>query len=164
MFRTSLIIVVLLLVSACGEQPLKVFERKPVAPELVLDSLEGDAFRLSDWKGQPVVVNFWASWCPPCREEIPSMNRAWDRLRLEGVQMVGVNYGEDAETVKRFIAHTPIEFPIALDPDETKSKRWPVEGLPITFILDSEGRVVYSAAGPREWDAPDLLQKITSLN
>lgn len=164
MIRLFSIFLLVLSLMACGEQPLRVFEKKPAAPELVLDYLDGSDFQLSEWKGKPVVVNFWASWCPPCREEIPSMNRAWDILQMKGVKMIGVNYGEDAETVNRFLAKTPVNFPIALDPDEQKSKRWPVVGLPITFILDAEGRVVYSASGPREWDAPDVIQKISALS
>lgn len=163
MTRLLILILALGLLVGCGEQTLKVFEKKPMAPELKLNLLHEGPFDLSEWQGKPVIVNFWASWCPPCREEIPSMNRAWDILKTQGVQMVGVNHGESTDTVKRFLKHSPIEFPVAVDYGERSAKRWPVRGLPMTFIVDTQGRVVYSATGPREWDDPELLQKITAL-
>lgn len=165
--KSSVLLLFLLIVLLWGcerEQALKIFENKPPAPALVVPLLSGGELSLEDWKGQPVVVNFWASWCPPCREEIPSMNRAWDKLGPAGVKMVAVNLGEPKAKVSRFLDNTPIDFPVALDTAEEHSKRWPVPALPMTFIIDADGRAVYSAAGPREWDAPDLLEKITALS
>jgi len=110
-----------------------------------------------------VIVNFWATWCPPCREEMPSMQRAWEQLQAEGVMMLAVNVGESADTVFQFTANYPVDFPLLLDLDSSVLGQWPVQGLPATFVVDSEGRIAYRAIGGREWDDPQLLAPVLKL-
>lgn len=91
------------------------------------------------------------------------MQRAWEVLEKEGIMMLGINVGEDEETVFGFTASHPVEFPLLLDSDSTVIGQWPVRGLPTTFLVNPEGRIVYRAIGGREWDAPSLLAMVRAL-
>ena len=137
--------------------------KKPKAPDFETMDLEGNTHRLSDYRGQVVIVNFWATWCPPCRAEMPSMQRAWEALRPEGVVLLAVNMGEKREAVAEFLENNLIDFPLLLDGGMVVSSGWPVQGLPTTYVVDPQGRAVYAAAGMREWDAPVVLGQIRSL-
>ncbi len=138
-------------------------EGRPEAPDFTLLDLDGETHHLADYRGKVVIVNFWATWCPPCRAEMPSMQRAWEKLRNQGVVMLGIDVGEDEETVFQFLADYPVEFPLLLDRDSRVVDAWGVRGLPTTFVVDPEGRLVYRAVGGREWDSPDLLEAIRDL-
>ncbi|QVL51145.1 MAG: TlpA family protein disulfide reductase [Thiocapsa sp.] len=133
------------------------------APEFDLQGPAGEPQRLLDHRGKPIILNFWATWCPPCRAEMPSMQRAHEQVADEGIAVIAVNVGEDAETVSRFLAETPVDFPIPLDLDSAVVQSYPVKGLPTTFVIDPSGRLVYSAAGEREWDDPALLDQVRAL-
>ncbi|EGV19767.1 TlpA family protein disulfide reductase [Thiocapsa marina] len=133
------------------------------APEFDLQGPAGEPQRLADHRGKPVILNFWATWCPPCRAEMPSMQRAHETLNDEGVSVIAVNVGEDAETIVRFLSETDIDFSIPMDLDSEVVQSYPVKGLPTTFVIDPEGRLVYSATGEREWDDPALLDQVRAL-
>jgi peroxiredoxin len=149
------------LVQATGD--LTPLPDKPVAHDFSLRDMDGKLHRLSDYRGKPVIVNFWATWCPPCRRELPSMNRAWSRVKQQGIVMLAINVGEDEDTIFPFMADYPIDFPVLLDMDGETIKRWPVKGLPTTFVIDPRGRIVYQAVGGREWDDKKLLDKVREL-
>ena len=133
------------------------------APEFDLQGPAGEPQRLSDHRGKPVILNFWATWCPPCRAEMPSMQRAHDTVADEGISVIAVNVGEDAETIERFLSETDVDFPIPMDLDSEVVQSYPVKGLPTTFVIDPKGRLVYSATGEREWDDPKLLDQVRAL-
>ena len=135
----------------------------PAAPDFELSDLDGNPYRLSDYRGQVVIVNFWATWCPPCRAEMPSMQRAWAHLEKEGVLMLGINVGEDEDTVFQFTADYPVEFPLLMDRDSQVINQWPVRGLPTTLVVGPEGTIVYRAIGAREWDDATLLDLVRAL-
>ena len=135
----------------------------PLAPDFSLPDMDGAVYRLSDYRGQVVIVNFWATWCPPCREEMPSMQRAWEQLQGEGILMLGINVGEDEDTIFPFTADYPVDFPLLLDRESAVTGQWPVRGLPTTFVVDPAGRIVYRAIGSREWDDPALLALVRAL-
>ena len=137
-------------------------ERSP-APPLDLPDLDGRRYRLSELRGQVVVVNFWATWCPPCREEMPSMQRVWEQVQGQGILILAVNVGEDQDTIFQFTANYPVEFPLLLDRDAGVTEAWPVIGLPTSFVVDAEGRLAYRAIGGRLWDAPGLLDALRGL-
>jgi len=133
------------------------------APPFHLQDPEGRRHHLQAYRGRPLIVNFWASWCTPCRRELPSMNRAWAELKPRGVAMLAINLGEDVEAVKGFLAEFPIDFPVLLDPRGNIGQRWRVRGLPTTFVLNGRGEIVYRATGERAWDDPDLLRQVMAL-
>jgi len=136
---------------------------RPLAPGFTLTDLDGNSHRLSDYRGQVVIVNFWATWCPPCRAEMPSMQRAWEQLQKQGIVMLGINVGEDEDTIFQFTADYPVEFPLLLDQESKVIDQWPVLGLPTTFVVDPGGRIAYRAIGGREWDDPELLAQVRKL-
>jgi thiol-disulfide isomerase/thioredoxin len=149
--------------AAGGEQTLTPLEGTPQAPDFDLQDPEGNPQRLADYKGKPVILNFWATWCPPCREEMPSMQRAHEAVAPEGIALVAINVGEDADTIEQFLASYPVDFPLPMDLDSKVVQSYPVKGLPTTFVLDPEGRLVYIATGGREWDDPGLLDQVRAL-
>jgi peroxiredoxin len=154
------------LVHALAEQAghgLTPLPERPDAPDFELKDPDGDIHRLSEFRGKPVIVNFWATWCPPCREEMPSMQRAWEQVREEGIVMLAINVGEDEDTIFQFTANYPVEFPLLMDTDASVVQSWPIRGLPTTFVVDTEGKLAYRAIGGREWDDPVLLDTVRAL-
>ncbi len=159
------LLLVLSTVHAESAQTLLPIPERPMAPEFVLVDADGKQHRLSDYRGNVVAINFWATWCPPCLREMPSMQRLWDRWKNKNFVILAIDVGEDDETVFRFTIEldTPLEFPLLLDREGKVVAQWPVLGLPTTFILDKQGRVVYRAVGGREWDQAEFYGPIESL-
>lgn len=133
------------------------------APDFTLPDTEGRPHRLADYRGRPVIINFWATWCPPCREEIPSMNRAWKILKQEDIAMLAINIGDDEDTIFIFNADYPADFPILLDRTGAVIEQWPVQGLPTTYVVAPDGTLAYRAIGSRVWDDGAMLDMIRSL-
>ena len=134
-----------------------------IAPDTELVDMDGKKHKMSDYRGKPVIVNFWATWCPPCRAELPSMNRAWAKVKDEGIQMLAVNMGESEDTIFPFTGEYPIDFTILLDSNGSYALEWKVQGLPTTYVVDAEGNVVYQAVGGREWDNDNILDVVRGL-
>jgi len=144
-------------------QSLPRLAEKRLAPDFELPGEDGKSYRLSDYRGRVVVLNFWATWCPPCREEMPSMERARKALTNDGVVLLAVNVGEDADTIFSFTATYPVEFPLLLDRHEKVIKQYPVIGLPTTFVIDPDGYMTHRAIGGRDWDDPGILNALRAL-
>lgn len=142
---------------------LEPIEERPAAPDFTLSGPHGKRYRLSDMRGKPVIVNFWATWCPPCRAEMPALQRAWEAIEEQGIVILAINVGEDAKTVREFLAEVPVDFPLPLDTDSTVTQSWPLKGLPTTFVVDPEGRLAYRAEGERAWDDVTLLEPVRQL-
>lgn len=145
------------------QQTLTPVKNRVAAPPFELMDLEGQPQTLADLRSKVVVLNFWATWCPPCREEMPSMQRAWEKVRDEGIVFLGVNVGEDADTVFLFLADYPVDFPLLLDVDANVIKQYPVTGLPTTYIIDPQGRITHRAVGGRDWADDQLLNTLRAL-
>ncbi len=150
--------------SLAAKQSLTPVAGKPPAPAFSLKDMDGETHRLSDFRGKAVIVNFWATWCPPCRAELPSMNRAWTNLKNDDVVMIAINVGEDEDTIFSFMGDYPIDFLTLMDQDSRVIGNWPVKGLPTTFVVDPQGQLIYRAIGSREWDDPNLLEMVRQLN
>lgn len=118
------------------------------APDFTLAAMEGESVTLSDLRGQPVVMNFWASWCGPCRSEMPELQRLHDRLADAGVVMLGVNQGETPEVVARYRDEIGVDFPTALDQRTGVSQQYLVNSLPTTFFIDRDGVIQTLFIGP----------------
>ncbi len=136
-----------------------------LAKDFALPDLDNKTQRLSDFRGKVILLNFWGSWCPPCRREMPSMERLYQHLKGEAFTILAVNQAESANMV--FAYTSEIEpsptFPMLLDTQEAIPPQWKVRGLPASFIIDKQGRVAYRAMGGREFDHPDIENKIRSL-
>lgn len=146
-----------------AEQTLTPIPGNVLAPDFALRDTHGELHHLSDYRGKPVIVNFWATWCPPCREELPSMNRAWHTIEEQGIAMLAINMGEDEDTIFIFSADYPTDFPILMDQTGEVIEQWPVKGLPTTFVIAPDGTIAYRAIGSREWDAKELLDSVRAL-
>lgn len=133
------------------------------APNFRLPTLEGRTIELSDYKGKLVFLNFWATWCPPCREEMPSMERLHRRMANRQFVMLAVNQDTSAEPVREFVRSLGLSFTVALDPTGTLPPRYGVTGYPETFLVDPAGQVVRHVIGPLEWDDPSVLAFLEEL-
>ena len=111
------------------------------APDLNLSTLEGKTARLSDYRGQVVLLNFWASWCGPCRLEVPHLVAAYEKYKDRGFTVAAVNLGEPSERVEVFVTEFQITFPVLLDPAGQARRLYPIRGIPTSFLLDAEGIV-----------------------
>ena len=133
-------------------------------PPLARMTLEGDRLvDLKSLKGRVVLVNFWATWCDPCREEMPSFQRLRDKLRGRPFEVLTVNYGEGATRIRYFLERNRINLPVLLDPDKESAAAWHAGGLPMTFLVDATGRVRYSAFGECDWSSGEALRTVEGL-
>jgi len=164
-FFFSLLIVLTSVNANAADQSRSIYEleKKPLAPDFSLKDVDGKTHRLSDYRGKVVMLNFWATWCPPCRFELPSMQRAYEKLKNQGVEFLAINIGEDADTIFTFTADYPVTFPLLMDIDSSVSEKYPVIGLPTSYFVGPSGHLIYRAIGSREWDEKEMLEKILSL-
>lgn len=131
-------------------------------PEFDLASMDDVQWQTDSLEGKVWVINFWATWCPPCVEEIPSMNEAWQALEDQGVGMLAINAGEGRGAVETFLKKISIDFPTLLGDGNTLAN-WSIRALPTTVVVNAKGEVVYEALGPREWHEEALLAKVLEL-
>ncbi len=138
---------------------------RPPAPNFELPDIGGKLHRLSDLKGKVVLINFWATWCPPCRAEMPSLERLWNHLQDEDFEILAVNIGESNEQIAHFYfsMRTPLTFTILADRNSQASQYWSLRGLPGTYVIDREGRVTHVAHGARRWDTPAIISTLKQV-
>ncbi|WP_018880345.1 MULTISPECIES: TlpA disulfide reductase family protein [unclassified Thioalkalivibrio] len=137
-------------------------DHPPPVDDFTLTDHLGDEQLLSDYAGQVVLLNFWASWCPPCVHEIPSMNRMAETLG-KGFAIVSVNYQESAEHISAFMDEVQVDFPVLMDFDGRVAADWRVFAFPSSFILGRDGRVRYSVNSAIKWDDPDVINRVRTL-
>ena len=132
-------------------------------PPLELADLQGAKHKLADYRGKVVLVNFWATWCVPCRDEMPSIERL--RAALEGRRfaVLAVNLAEPDARVQAFLRQVPLGFPVLMDRDAAAAKAWKARMLPATFIVGADGRVRYSYIGELDWSREPVSKQITEL-
>ena len=118
-----------------------------VAPDFALKGLDGNVVRLSDLRGKPVLINFWATWCPPCKEEMPTLQAAYQKYRDQGTVFLGVDLKEDAGTIQDFVQKNGYRWTFLLDPEARVSTAYQVSAIPTTYFIDGEGIVRDSHLG-----------------
>jgi peroxiredoxin len=133
------------------------------APAFELNSNSGKTVSLADLKGQIVLVNFWASWCGPCRQEMPILEQLNRQYRNKGVALIGVNVEPDSAAATSWLKATPVSFPILFDVDSKVSKLYEVQGMPNTVILDRKGVVRYIHRGYSPGAENEYLDQIRAL-
>jgi peroxiredoxin len=122
------------------------------ADDFAVTLVQGDTLKLKEQRGKAVMVNFWATWCPPCREEMPAMERLYRRHHGRGFVLLAVSVDTDAALVKPFLAQHKLTFPVALDANMELANAYGVRALPASFLIDREGNLAALALGPRAWD------------
>lgn len=141
--------------AALGLTPIRTDTETPVAS--FLDS-EGMERRLDEFRGSVVLLNFWATWCPPCLAEMPSMSVLYNELDKLEFEMVAVNVGESPELVAAFVREFDIDFPVYLDPDSRAAAVFGVGSIPTTLIIDRNGDARAYLSGAYEWDTPEVIE------
>lgn len=136
--------------------------RQPVPP-LELPQLDGPAWRLAEQRGRVVVVNFWASWCEPCRSELPSLELLAARHEAQGLVVVTVNFRETEGTIRRFLAQQPLSLPVLRDIDGSTARAWGVKLYPTTVVIDRGGRPAFTVPGEADWSADPVRGWVTAL-
>lgn len=148
------------LLFAIGVMPLQ----EAVSSEnFVLERLGGGEARLDDHLGKVVFLNFWATWCPPCREEMPSMQQLYDELAPEGLEMIAVNVLEPPDTVRPFIEEHQFTYPVLLDTDGRVVGRYGVRAYPTTYVVDRDGYVLGVRPGGHDWADPAVVEGFRDL-
>ena len=138
---------------------------KPSAPQLDLQGVDGKHYQLSAYEGSVVLVNFWATWCAPCIHEMPILQKVREMLKGQRFEVLAVNLGEEEERIRAFLEKfTPmLEFPILLARDQSIMQTWKIQGLPLSYLVDTQGRWVYQTLGPRDFSQPHIVSRIEAL-
>ena len=149
------------LFSKIGIQPIK---EKKKAPHCCLEGLNGEKVQLSDLKGKIVLLNFWASWCGPCKEEMPSVEALYQRYKERDFVFltISIDYG-GAEPVRKFIEKHHYRFPVLLDPNGKTLDLFEINKIPATLIIDKKGKMIGRVIGPRNWSSPEVFSLIDQL-
>ena len=147
--------------------PVQAQELRPwpgvITPALALTDLEGKPHRLADYRGKAVLVNFWATWCEPCRDEMPSIERLRASLDAKRFAVLAVNIAEPDARIRKFLEIVPVGFPVLLDRDTSVSRAWSAKVLPVTYILGPDGRIRYYYRGELDWSKPEVRDAILKL-
>lgn len=166
----ALMLVLWVAVADAAEPPPLGHRMNPVsppvaAPDFTLPDMDGVEHSLNDLRGKVVMLNFWATWCPPCRREMPSMQRLYAKYSEQGLVVVAVNQFEDPDLVFEFTGRLSLEptFPILFDRESRVAESYRVKGLPTTYLIDQHGNIRYQAIGGREFDHPEVEQLIRDL-
>lgn len=142
---------------------LRPFKGNPVPPPLSLYTVHGERVNHTDYTGKVTLVNFWATWCGPCVEEIPSLNRLLEQMKGKPFELISIDYAEQRENIRAFMKGVDVDFPVLLDTDGKVSALWNVVVFPSTFVIAPDGRIVYGVKGGIHWDTSEIIEKITDL-
>jgi peroxiredoxin len=145
------------------QRPPQPVSRGETAPDFVLPALGSGSISLRDYRGQVVLVNFWATWCPPCVEETPGLEKFAEQMRNQGVTVLGVSVDTDAVALQRFVRQYGLSFPMARDPTQAVASRYGTFKFPETYILDREGRVAEKIIGAANWQDPRIVGFVQQL-
>ena len=127
---------------------------KPI--DFTLNDINGGTHTLSAYKGKVVLLNFWATWCPPCREEMPALQKLYDIWDKSKYAMLAVNIGENAEVVKAFLTKNHYTFPILIDDNKEVTAKYGIQGIPTTYIIKKNGQVASKLLGSHEWTLDEI--------
>ena len=173
LFKNMSLIMLLLSMSsliAAGEQrvlghQLTALPNPLPAPDFTLLDLDEESHTFSELRGKAVVLNFWATWCPPCRREMPSLERLYQKFNGDDFTVIAINQTEDTDHVFAYIGQLDVDptFTILFDHESSVAQAYNVKGLPTTYVIDKQGRIRYRAIGGREFDHPEVEKQIESL-
>jgi cytochrome c biogenesis protein CcmG/thiol:disulfide interchange protein DsbE len=149
---------------AVGLQHQNVSERRAngVAPGFEFTTFEGETINLNDLRGKGVVVNFWASWCDPCRAEAALLEESWRRERDQGIVFIGLDYLDQEHSARAYIDEFQITYPNGQDVQSAAARRYGIQGVPETFFIDAQGKITSMIIGPRANEA-DLNERLATI-
>lgn len=133
------------------------------APDFTLHAMSGSNLRLQEQRGRVVLVNFWATWCEPCRAEMPSLEQLAASQRDTGLRVIAVNFREGEPAVRRFIGNTPLSLPIVRDADGAAARAFGINIFPSTVAIDRQGRTRFIVVGELDWSGPQGLDAVRSI-
>ena len=162
MLRAAALLVVALSAANAAAAELRPWSGD-AAPPLALEDLQGRKHDLADYKGKVVLVNFWATWCEPCRAEMPSMARLRSSLAGQPFEVLGVNMAEPLSRIEKFIAAVPLGFPLLRDRDGATARAWRAKVLPASFLVDGRGRIRYYVYGEVDWSSAAVRGKVAEV-
>ncbi len=151
--------VTLMLIAA---QAQAISESTP-APDFTLKSNSGKNIKLSELRGQVVMINFWASWCGPCRQEMPILNQLYQRYEPMGFTLLGVNVEEDSAAANKVLREIPVDFPVLYDNKNQVSETYQVRAMPSTILIDRDGKVRYLHKGYKPGYEEDYQKQVREL-
>ncbi len=158
LFRGLLLVVLVGALWGCAREEKPALEGN-LAPDFTLKNLAGQEVKLSDLRGKVVLVNFWATWCPPCREEVPSMDRLNRAMAGKPFQMLAISIDEGGKgAVESFFNKAGVTLPTLLDAGQKAGKRYGITGVPETFIVDKKGVILKKVIGPIDWSDPTVAE------
>ena len=139
------------------------FNEKVKAPNFTLKDINGEEVKLMDYRGKIVFLNFWATWCPPCRAEMPSMEKLYTEFKDKNFIMLAIDYQESRRVVKKFSEKLSLSYPILLDSDGTVSSKYAAFAIPVTYLIDQQGYLIGKAVGPRDWASHESFELFNHL-
>jgi len=148
---------------ALRDAKISVLDKRTEPNDFTLPLLGGENVSLSSYKGKVVILNFWATWCPPCRAEMPSMETLYKSFNGQGLEILAVDIGEDSPTVQKFVRSNGYTFPILLDSSKKISSIYGIKAIPTTYIIDREGKIIGRVIGSIKWDNKKVITAIEAL-
>jgi thiol-disulfide isomerase/thioredoxin len=145
------------------DSSLKPYVGKPLPKLLDLPDFNGQRVIRNNYKGKVTVVNFWATWCPPCVEEIPSLNRLRQAMQGKPFELISIDYAEDKQRIEKFLQQVNVDFPVLLDGDGKVAASWGVLVFPSTFVIGPDGMIHYGVNGGILWDSPEVIRTLNGL-
>jgi peroxiredoxin len=134
------------------------------APDFVSENLHGGNIGLADYRGKVVLLNFWATWCIPCREEMPGMEALWQKYKEKGFVVAAVSVDEGSQKrVETFTKLLDLSFPVLLDPESEVNDLYKVSNMPTSFLIDGNGKIISRIVGTEDWSSPEAIQLVEKL-
>lgn len=159
----GVLLVVVAAIPAVASDVPRVLPWTGPTPALELEDLAGTTRRLEDYRGRVVLLNFWATWCEPCRDEMPTMRRLQERMAGRPFTVLTVNYGEAAARIEPFLRSVGVEFPVLLDRRQQAARAWRIRILPASFLLGPDGQVRYHVIGEIDWTGEEAVAAVDRL-
>ena len=139
------------------------WQRRPLQPKLQLTQLDDAPWRLEAQRGSPLLLNFWASWCAPCRDELPALAQVSVKYQAQGLKVLAVNFRESSPQVQRFVQNNAMQLPVLRDPEGSAAKTLGIHIFPSTLAIDRLGRVQWWIEGDCDWSSEEITSALNRL-